>query len=137
MNPEQQFARQICRILDLGTRSLERDILENLRAGRERAIQRRLAVAHNFADLTIVGAGGTALKLGPDRGRRGLGTLLSIVALVLGVSFSYYWNGFSQASTNVEVDSALLAGDLPPSAYLDRGFQAWLETLSENSSSGE
>jgi hypothetical protein len=134
MNPEQQFARQICRVLDLGTRSLDREIVENLRAGRERAIYRRLALSH---DLAIVGAGEAAVQFGSGNSGRSLGTLLSILALILGVSLSYYWNGFAQASINVEVDSALLAGDLPPSAYLDRGFQAWLETLPADSSSGE
>lgn len=134
MTPEQQFARQICRVLDLGTRSLDHGIVENLRAGRERALHRRLSFSQDFA---IAGAGGAAVQFGSGNGGRSLGTLLSILALVLGVSLSYYWNGFTQASINVEVDSALLAGDLPPSAYLDRGFQAWLETLPADSSSGE
>ena len=51
----------------------------------------------------------------------------AMLALLLGVSMAYVWNGYSQASENEEIDSALLADDLPPSAYLDKGFQAWLE----------
>jgi hypothetical protein len=31
-----------------------------------------------------------------------------------------------KAAENEEIDSALLADDLPINAYLDKGFQAWL-----------
>ncbi|MDO8959850.1 MAG: DUF3619 family protein [Rhodocyclaceae bacterium] len=131
MHSEQQFARQICRVLDLGTRSIEPVVAERLRAARERALQRQLVPAR---DLSIIGVGGVSgagaavLQSGwLGSGGRALRTLLPILALLLGVSLAYYWNGFAQASVNEEIDSALLAGDLPPSAYLDRGFQAWLE----------
>ncbi|MBA3032681.1 MAG: DUF3619 family protein [Gammaproteobacteria bacterium] len=133
MNSEQQFARQICRVLDLGTRSIEPVVAERLRAARERALQRQLFPVQA---IEILGAGGsTVLQTGwfGDSGRT-LRSLLSILALLLGVSLSYYWNGYVQAGVNEEIDSALLAGDLPPSAYLDRGFQIWLEN---NSPAGE
>jgi len=134
MHSEQQFARQICRVLDLGTRSIEPVVAERLRAARERALQRQLVPAQARA-LSIAGAGGDAgaavLQSGwLGSGWRTLRTLLPILALLLGVSLAYYWNGFAQESVNEEIDSALLAGDLPPSAYLDRGFQAWLEKYS-------
>jgi hypothetical protein len=123
MSREEQFARQICRVLDRGTQELDPGIVERLRATREQALQRQ----HFFvAAPAIVGAGGTALFGGDDE-KHPLRTLFAIVALLLGVSMAYYWNGFNQASENEAIDSALLADDLPPNAYLDRGFQAWLE----------
>jgi hypothetical protein len=123
MSREEQFARQICRVLDRGTQELDPGIAERLRATRERALQRQHFV---IAAPAIVGAGGTAI-LGGDDEKHPLRTLFAILALLLGVSMAYYWNGFSQASENEAIDSALLADDLPPNAYLDRGFQAWLE----------
>lgn len=123
MSREEQFARQICRVLDRGTEELDHVIAERLRAARERALQHQHVGAISPA---IVGAGGTAL-LGGDDEKHPLRTALAILALLLGVSLSYYWNGFSQASENEAIDSALLADDLPPNAYLDKGFQAWLE----------
>ena len=60
--------------------------------------------------------------------------LLAVMALSVGVIGTYYWNAFEQAQENEEIDSALLADELPPSAYLDRGFQAWLERASDSSS---
>jgi len=125
MSREEQFARQICRVLDRGTQELDPGIAERLRATRERALQRQRFFVLSPAPA-IVGAGGTAL-LGGDDEKHPVRTLFAILALLLGVSLAYYWNGFSQASENEAIDSALLADDLPPNAYLDRGFQAWLE----------
>lgn len=120
---EEQFARQICHVLERSTENLDPAIAERLRAARERALQRQ-----HVASLApaMVGAGGTALLSG-DEAKHPLRTALAILALLLGVSISYYWNGFSQANENEAIDSALLADDLPPNAYLDKGFQAWLE----------
>jgi hypothetical protein len=60
--------------------------------------------------------------------------LLAVLALSVGATGTYYWNAFEQAREYEEIDSALLADELPPSAYLDRGFHAWLERASDSSS---
>jgi hypothetical protein len=131
MNSEEKFARQVCHLLDRSTSDLDSSVAERLRAARERALDHQ-AIA--VEAVGIVGAGGTALQLGGDDVRHPFRTLFAILALLIGVSLAYYWNGFDQASENEEIDSALLADDLPPNAYLDRGFQAWLE---KRSSAGE
>lgn len=123
MSREEQFARQICHVLERGTENLDHAITERLRAARERALQHQHVT---LVSPAIVGAGGTALLSG-DEAKHPLRTTLAILALLLGVSLAYYWNGFSQANENEAIDSALLADDLPPNAYLDKGFQAWLE----------
>jgi hypothetical protein len=61
-------------------------------------------------------------------------SLLADMALCVGATGTYYWNAFEQAREYEEIDSALLADELPPSAYLDRGFHAWLERASDSSS---
>jgi hypothetical protein len=60
--------------------------------------------------------------------------LLAIVALSVGAMGTYYWDAYEESQEYEEVDSALLADELPPSAYLDRGFHAWLERASDSSS---
>lgn len=124
MNHEEQFARQLCRTLDRGTRELDPLVGERLRAARERALAQRVVRTESIA---ILGAGGAALRLGGGDERHPVRTLLAILFLLLGVGFAYYWNANEQASDNAAIDSALLADDLPPHAYLDKGFQAWLE----------
>lgn len=124
MSSEEQFARHLCRVLDLGTRTIDTSIAERLRAARERALAHQpIAVG----SISIVGAGGTVAHLGGGDEKHPLRTFIAILALLLGVCVAYYWNGFDQATENEEIDSALLADELPPNAYLDRGFQAWLE----------
>jgi len=59
---------------------------------------------------------------------------VAIIALLLGAVGTYYWNAFQDAQEYEEIDSALLTDELPPSAYLDRGFHAWLEHASLTSS---
>lgn len=130
MNHEEHLARQICRVLDQGIRELDPAIVERLRAARERAVQQQTIPATAFQ---IVGAGGTA-RIGHDGDGEShlLRTLFAILALFLGVGLAYYWNGFDQASENEEVDSALLADELSPNAYLDQGFQAWLSHYAQS-----
>lgn len=123
MSHEEQFARQLCRVLDRGTRDIDPAIAERLRAARERALHRQVVPVPAYE---MVGAGGTA-RLGLGDGAHPFRTLLAIFALLIGVGMAYIWNGFAQADENGEIDSALLADDLPPNAYLDKGFQAWLE----------
>ena len=124
MTPEDRFAQQLCRVLDQGASNLDSGIAERLRAARERALHHQSVAAGTVA---IVGAGSTALHLGNDEEKHPLRTLLAIVALLIGVTLAYYWNGLEQANEHEEIDSALLADDLPPGAYIDKGFQAWLD----------
>lgn len=125
MSHEEQFARRICQVLDRGTEQIDHGIAERLRAARERALQLQPVRVATPA-LASLGAGGAATLGGGDTAHP-LRSLLAMLALLLGVSMAYVWNGFNQASENEAIDSALLADDLPPSAYLDKGFQAWLE----------
>jgi hypothetical protein len=129
MNSEEQFARQVCRVLDRGTGSIGFAITERLRAARERAC----ALQPNAIVATqIVGAGGTAQLNHGDESHPWL-MLLAVLALIIGMSISYYWNSYDQASELEEIDSELLAGDLPPKAYLDPGFQAWISHYAQQS----
>lgn len=121
MSREERFARHLCRALDRSAADLAPDIVERLRAARCRAVAAQIAPAH--APLRLkVGADGTAA--GGDS--HPLRTLFAILALLFGIALAYYWNGFEQVEAAQEIDLALLADELPPKAYLDPGFQAWL-----------
>jgi len=128
MSREEQFARRLCHLLDRGTDLLDPVVTERLRAARWRALERQPARAHAPA-FAIVGAGGTA-SLGR---RRPLRMLLLLLALVLVSVAAYHWNGFEQAANHEAIDTALLADDLPPKAYLDPGFRTWLSHYAQHS----
>ena len=83
-----------------------------------------LAGARTLAGLPGHGRGGHRLW---TSGRLWLG-----IALIAAASLGYQqWLAWQAVSELEETDAALLASDLPIDAYLDRGFQNWLKTSSD------
>ncbi len=118
-NEELKVAYKVRQMLNQGTDALDKDVAARLYEARQSALARHKVHA---GGLALAGLGHFASHRLPAFGR----TLVTAFALLLGVVFAYYWNHFEQAAENEEVDSALLSDDLPPAAYLDKGFQAWL-----------
>lgn len=128
---EQQFAYRVRQVLNEGSDALAPKVLARLKTARRKAVDasaETVAVGH----LSLAGiaewtedtrAGARALVM----------ALVMALALSIGVVSAYYWNQFSEADENVEVDSALLADELPPAAYVDSGFKIWLERVSDSS----
>jgi hypothetical protein len=56
--------------------------------------------------------------------------VLPCVLLVLGLMAISLWQQHQQAIEIEEIDTAVLTGDLPIDAYLDKGFDAWLKRSS-------
>ena len=56
--------------------------------------------------------------------------LLPLIALLLALAGTAYWQILQQDDNNDEIDSLLLSDDLPINAYLDKGFDAWLKRSS-------
>ena len=124
-NEELKFAYRIRQVLNQGADNLGRKNTIRLYEARQKALARqRVAVG----GLSLAGFGQFASETLPTYAR----TLIAAFALLAGVVFTYYWNNFEQAAENAEIDSALLSDDLPPAAYLDKGFQAWLERSSQS-----
>ncbi len=122
---EQQTAYRIKQILNRGL-DLDPGKLARLREARERALAhqrtRALAPVAAWADnVTGGGWGGSYLM-----SRVVLPTLLVIFSAVA----IYQWRDTQQAAEIEEIDAAVLTGDLPLDAYLDKGFDAWLRRSS-------
>jgi len=124
-----RFARRLVTHLDEAAKSIEGDVAERLRFGREQALLRartaRSAAAAGQV-ITVTG-GGAALLGGNDRWLK-LASLAPLVALILGLLLIQQWQTRTQIDAAAEVDAALLADDLPPSAYRDAGFVEFLKT---------
>jgi hypothetical protein len=123
---EQHFGYRIKRTLNQGL-ALDAATLDRLKAARESALERQRAGEPSF-----IFAWATQLA-GPGRSARSLVStlLLSAVLLVAGLFIADYWNQAQSAQEIVEIDSAVLMGELPLDAYLDTGFDAWLKRSSE------
>lgn len=127
MKQDTEFGYKARQILNHGVDSLDGKILARLHQARQTALNsQRVAVRR----LRLAGVGYDVESRILPYAR----TVLAVIALVVGATGTHYWNAFEQAREFEEIDSALLADDLPPSAYLDRGFHAWLEHASDSSS---
>ena len=131
---QNQFGLRIAAHLDASVADLPRDISERLRAARTRAVAAR-AVTLQTSNPTVV-QNGVAMLHGGDEGLNiwnRIGSLLPLIALVAGLAVIKNFVDDDRANQLAEVDSALLADDLPPSAYADPGFLQFLKlpTLTE------
>ncbi len=120
LRDEKLFAYKVRQHLEHGADNLDAITLNKLMVARQKALSR-----HGVAvtGLTLAGIGHMVTHVVLPQAR----TLMALLALAIGVTGTYYWNNFEEAAENEEIDSALLADDLPINAYLDHGFLSWLE----------
>lgn len=123
-----RFALRVASHLSEQAQNLPHDLSERLRVAREQAVLRarelRLArPANTFA--FHVGQGSIALGSSPSGWLR-LASVLPLMVLVLGLVLIQHLHGQAEINAAAEVDAALLADDLPPEAYGDAGFVAFL-----------
>ena len=125
-----RFARRIAARLTDGAGTLDGDLTERLRFARERALERAALSRKSAASTSTVGvtASGAAVLGGGSGWWVRVASVLPLVALLLGLVLIQRWQTTAQISVAAEVDAALLADDLPPTAYRDAGFAEFLKT---------
>jgi hypothetical protein len=82
--------------------------------------------ASRHASRTVKRPWYEALFTGPALAR--LGVALPIVALVFGMGGVYQHEQQQRMAAIAEIDAAVLADELPLTAYLDHGFNAYVES---------
>jgi hypothetical protein len=122
-----ELARRIVQHLDYGVDHLEAGTRERLLAAR------KVALSHYHEQpATVTGlawAGRAAARLTDHRfyGARQLVTISALVLALVGIA---YWQSVGTTNSYAEIDSDLLADELPLNAYLDKGFDSWLKRSS-------
>lgn len=123
---EARVAASLTRLLNQGSAELPPDVTERLRFARERALAQARAL--RAADTSLGTQAGGASILGRfDAWWPRLAGLGSAAALALGLVMLDHWQGRERAQVAAEVDALLLADQLPPAAYSDPGFVAFLK----------
>ncbi len=127
-----QLARRVALQLDSQAQRLPHDIGERLRVAREQAVRRaresrlvEAAAPHAVAVRT--GADGSVALGGTPSWWVRIGSALPLLVLVVGLLLIQHLQENAEISAAAEVDSALLADDLPPDAYGDPGFVEFLK----------
>lgn len=118
---EQHFAYKIRQHLNRGLHVLQPETTDRLAAARGRA----LAHQKQLVGQTLLASVGGFVQSQFDNLR--LKQALSALALLLCVVSSAYWIADQRVTELGELDSALLADELPISAFTDQGFDAWLK----------
>lgn len=123
---EQQITYRIKQLLNRGL-DLDADKLARLKAAREAALMRQRVESRvpllAWAD-NVIGKSGGPSALIPR-------VLLPMAVLILGLIAISQWRDNQVAAEIEEIDAAVLTGDLPLDAYLDKGFDAWLKRSSQ------
>jgi hypothetical protein len=122
------FGRRVARRLSQGSQALPHDISERLRVGRQQALAARKKPALEPApQLAWASAGAGPNAHGPGLWRR-VATALPAVLLLAGLVAISHLHSDRRAREVAEVDAALLTDALPPAAYTDPGFLAYLRS---------
>ena len=127
-NDDINLAYKLRHALNENLESLPASTVERLAAARKLALSRKKADAPQVAaraglrrffdvDFHFSGAG---------LGR--LGVALPLLALVVGLGGLYQYEQEQRIDELAELDAAMLADELPLTAYLDHGFNAYLES---------
>lgn len=128
MSNELELAYRVRRILDQGVEQLDPATAAKLQQSRLAALDHLRQPAH---ELSAIGVGGWFSFRFASQARG----LLAAMALMVGAMGTYYWNSLEQAAERAEVDSELLADEVPFNAYLDQGFMEWLDRLAQDEDS--
>jgi len=132
---EARFGARLSARLSERSEQLPHDISERLRFARESALSRaremRSAQTRPIRELSLglVGMGSSAaLSGGPERSSWWLkfASVLPLMALVVGLVLINEGQLYEQILAAADVDTALLADNLPPTAYSDPGFSEYL-----------
>lgn len=127
---QDRFALKTVSYLSAGAVDLPHDISERLRAARAQAVSKRKIAKTQTASNVVHLGSGAALTWGSDEGLGWwgrIGSVLPLIALVVGLLAINSLQNDNRAQEIAEVDSALLTDELPPAAFADPGFVQFLK----------
>ena len=124
---EGRLALRLATLLDARAQEIPHDIGERLRVSRMLAVERaRLNRKVLVPATSLVSASGVRFEgEAPSLWLR-LASVMPLVVLVVGMLAIQHHSSLEQIAAAAEIDSALLTDELPPAAYGDLGFAAYL-----------
>ena len=135
MNKDLEFAYRVKRALDANLENLPESTTQSLAEARRVALARKKnpttpirAVAPHFV---LAGNTGGTLSPAPWSWLGRLGVAIPLLAGVLLFAGLYQYEHQQRISDLAEIDAGVLSDELPLSAYLDHGFDAFLAQQGE------
>lgn len=129
MMTEERLAYRIRQGLNQSLGDIPPSAARRLEAARHHALNHQKQPVAEWAFAGSIANGAFARLIhGRDQARH----ILAMLALLLGMAIAFYWHAHQYVNELEDVDSALLTDALPPDAFLDKGFAAWLHDSSED-----
>ena len=124
---EIDFAYKVRRAMTESSEKLPESTLERLAAARELALSRQKQTEPSRA-LAFGGvlAGNNGTSMSQKNWVKKMWIALPLLALMIGLYSIYEYEQEQQINDLAEIDAAVLVDELPPDAYLDGGFNAYL-----------
>ncbi len=119
---EERYASRVRQALNHGLKNFPPPSARRLEAARHLALSRQKQA---MPAMVTAGHGVSLFRF--TAGNRHVRQLLAALALLLGMWISFYMDSVKYVTAIEEVDSALLADDLPPEAFMDNDFFEWLK----------
>ncbi len=119
---EREFASKITQQLNR-TLELDPNTLARLKAARTQALAHQRAREPAFA---LAWADAVLGRLSGNPASAGFAFAGAVLIVAL-IGLQYYWQQTPSVEEIEEIDAAILTGDLPINAYLDKSFETWLK----------
>lgn len=117
---EHEFQFRMRQHLNTSARQVSPSVANRLHEARQKALARQKVTVRGFS---LAGVGQAFTERALPRGRTAIAMLLILLVAV----GSGLLGEMQRMAELEEVDSALLSDDLPIDAYLDQGFDAWVQ----------
>jgi protein-S-isoprenylcysteine O-methyltransferase Ste14 len=128
-----EFAYKIRRALNESAENIPESTLDRLAVARKIAQSRKKknAPLKVFAfNTALAGNGGFSFQ-GPNSWMGKIAVMLPLLLLLIGLFSIYSYEQEQRVTEMAEIDAAVLVDELPPDAYLDTGFNAYLNKVEE------
>jgi hypothetical protein len=128
MNREERFAAKVRLALNQSVNRLDDRVIQKLAQARTQAVARRKIEPATLAVPALAPAtlqGGRVQE--PTNWWVRAGWLIPAIAVLLGIFLLHQSQQSDQAAELAKIDAEVLADELPISAYLDKGFNRYLQ----------
>lgn len=130
MKTEQDKAKEIIDLLDEGAGRLDRKVLDRLYMARTQAVGRLVERRQLAAQQQADGAG-HVLRMTGDYLHRHRAIMPAIMIISAALLVFVITQNLTSRPVLEQSDAFLLGAELPPEAFVDKGFDAWLARSSQ------
>jgi len=130
MKTEQETAKEIIGLLDESTNKLDREVLDRLYNARMQAVSHLVAHRQEVSVRSEEGSGSVLRLFGNYLYHHRIAMPAAIICSAALVAFIATQQLVSQPPIE-HGDAFLLGAELPPEAFLDKGFDTWVARTSQ------